>query len=268
MAQETVPAGTQPTTAAPHLVLAPTYKDPTTGALYVHQDYNLQAPPWEEQAHISPPRGTEIFGDVPSWAAFVRRYGHPPATFATWNSAGLKAVLDYHENENDPGRCQWTAHQPFTRSAEWEAWWVFASNVTVAQKTAIEKMEDLAETIVEPAAADLLNLLRVLRANVNTKAESALNEDGSTAVSFEQAKTLRGVSLPPTIKIAIPVLAGHPARYAMSVRVRPSVDNDARLTFRFILMNQERVLEDVFAERVSEAQTILGDTYPILRAAG
>jgi hypothetical protein len=269
--------------AAPHLVIAPSWKDPTTGALYIHADLEQAQAPWEEEDHIPPMRRTENFGDVESFVAYVKRFGDVGAyqPLLTWCSRGLVAILDYASGEtpevqSEPGRCQWQATLRFVPSVQWQAWTSLANGQPVSQKQAVEKLEDLAEDIKEPAPADLMGLLRSLRASVNAKADAELRPDGTTSIAFTRDTAVKSgtslVDLPSAISIAIPVLKGHvaegkPVVYRVQVRVRVSVDDSAHLALRFSIPNAERILEATYEDRVSAAKALLGDQYQLLRAA-
>lgn len=254
-------------------------KDDKSGALWVHEDLILAVPAWENEGHIGPVKASESFGDVDSWADYVIRFANHeggPEPLLTWNSQGLRAVLDYH-SDGVPGRCQWFAIHPFERAPEWKAWLALADGRPKGQREAIEALEDRAAEIIEPDAAKLMELLRNLRATVNANAETELSPDGSTNVKYSQAKTIRGgaadVSLPPEIKIAVPVLKGHvddkgaPVAFKLTVRLRASIDNDAHLALRFTIPDAERVLEMVYADRVGAAVGLIGELQ-LLRAAG
>jgi len=261
---------------APTVIVPAQYEDPITKALYVHEDLKRVREDWDVEEHISPVNVTEKFGDVESWVAYVKRFGlapdHPP--LLTWNGGGLRAVLDYHDPEG-PGRCAWVALLEFKPSPEWTAWMGFGGGT---QKVVIEFLEDHTDDILDPPSVDLMALLRGLRTTVASSASTDLRPDGTTSVSFQQDKTLKGaagqVELPPYLQIAIPVLRGHvdaegrPVRYSTSVRLRASVSDDAKLALRFSIPNVERVLETVLTERVALAKEMLGDEYTLLRAAG
>lgn len=274
----TEPVGEHPgNDAKVHLSVAPSYQDPTTRALYVHRDLVQVQPPWADEAHVRPMQGCEQFGDVESFVGFVKRYGHPTTTYLSWNAKGLRAVLDFADATTDaPGRAQWSALLPFRVSTPWASWMMLANGSPWSQKIAVERLEDLAVDIVQPAQADVLLLLRGLRATVNAKADSELRPDGTSKVVWEKdTKVASSTSLdvPSSFAIAIPVLKGHvgvegqPVNYRMEVRLRVSVDDNARLTLRFSVPNAERILEDVYAERVAAAKEILGDEFALLRAA-
>jgi hypothetical protein len=258
--------------------LAPSVHD-ASGALWIHKDFVQVKQPWEDEAHIGPPRASEAFGDVESWTAYVKRFTRPEAgAFVTWNSQGLYAVLDYHGERGGGNRCQWIAKHPFERSAEWKAWMGLADGHAKGQREAIEALEDRGGEILEPQPADLMSLLRTLRVTVNKSAQTELRPDGTTSVQYTDDKGIaaRGgtVDLPSEITIAIPVLKGHvgsdgkPVVYALKVRVRASVNDQARLALRFTIPNAEKALEEVFADRVAAATAALGDGFSLLRAAG
>ncbi len=206
-----------------------------------------------------------------SWVAYVTRFADEGALL-TWNSRGLRAVIDYPFDLVTPARMQWTATHPFVLASEWKAWTAFASGQALTQRQAIEKLEDLGEDITDPSGADVTKLLRDLRAGATAKAETEIRPDGTTRVSFSKDTTVAnrtgGAELPPLITIAIPVLAGDATRWGVRVRMRVNVDDNAHLAFRFSLVNAERVLEAVYAERVAAAKALLGEDRPLLRADG
>lgn len=283
MADKNTPTTTDPISTgapqtAPRLTIAPDVETPD-GAVYVHKDYVKVVAPWAVEAHIAPISATERFGDVESWVSYVTTYMPLDGGLLTWSERGLNAVLDYHSNVDEPGRCRWIATHPFEKSSQWSKWATLANGQPRNQKQAIESLEDLSEDIVEPVAADLIGMLRRLRASVNASAETELQADGSTSVSFKKDSKVESgkVSLPAEIAIQIPVLRGHteeqggkavPVLYRLAVRVRPSVGDDARLTFRFTMPTAERVLEAVYADRVMHAKALLDDAHTLLRSAG
>ena len=272
----TQPIPWEPNDAQPHLTVAATWKDKETGALYVHQDLVKTQEPWAEEAHIAPMKVTEQFGDIESWVAYVLNHGSTESTLLTWNSKGFRAVLDYaNRDEGLPGRCQWKAEMPFRSSVQWDAWRMLANGQAMGQKTAIERIEDLSTDIVQPAPSDLMGILRTLRASVNAKADTELRPDGTSKVSFvsdTKVQTAKDLDLPASFTIAIPVLKGHlnadgkPVLYRIEVKVRVSVDDAAHLSLRFSIPTADRILEDVFADRVTAAKGLLGESFDLLRA--
>lgn len=272
---DTVPATEQP---HPALILEPAYVDEKTGALYVHKDLAQAQAPYAHEAHISPIAVEERFGDVASWAAYTIRYADEADVkpLLTWNLKGLRTVLDYHDSDGTPGRCKWLATLAFQQSREWAFWTKLADGSAVPHRKAVESLEDHAEDITSPVATELMALLRSLRAHVTATAATELRPDGTSAVEFRTDKTVlaRGLELPGTLEIQVPVLRGQadaegrPVRYRVQVRLRASLDDSAHLALRFSMPTAERVWEEVTGEAVARAETLLGADYPLLRAEG
>ncbi len=260
---------------ADHLIVVPYAKDPVTGAAYAHKDLVQVQAAWSEEAHVSPVSVDEKFGDVESWCAYVTEFSkadgaiEPP--FLTWSGRGLAAVLDYTD------RRQWKASHPFTRTPEFTAWIGIANNSAVEHKHFIEFLEDHAPDIVEPAPLDLLNLLRTLKGASSASFEGTVKADGTADIRYAKTTGVssgaQSLELPSEITIGIPVLRGHVGadgkvvRYGLQLKLRASVGTDAHLALRLSMPQAERVLEDVYAERVTAAKALLGDGFSILRGA-
>lgn len=272
---------------SPRVTIASAYKDAATGALWVHKDLAQVVEPWEVEEHVGPPVTDEVFGDVESWASYVKHFAgasdSPP--FLTWNSYGLFAVLDYHEVNHGStegrtaGRLQWRARAPFHVSSQWKKWMDFANNTPRGQRETVEELENFGGDVIEPDQSTLMGILRSLRASVSATATSDLQPDGGSLVTYTNQKTVRSgnetgeVKLPPELVIQIPVLKGHvtesgaPMAYKIRVKMRVNVLDDGRLSFRFSIPKADVVLEEVYAKRVSTAQAALDNTgYTILRA--
>ncbi len=274
---EPTPAGTNRNTA-PLLAIDATYRDPSTDALYIHQDLMQVRAAWETEAHIAPFSGKESFGDVESFVGFVERFGGDPAPFLTWSERGLRAVLDYGTFDN-PGRRGVIAQHDFARSLQWLHWERLATGQAIGQQRLIEALEDYAEDIVAPDAAALLAVLRTLRATASATADTELLADGSTKVVWQKQTGVRSaeIELPSEFQIAVPVLKGHvaptsdgklaPVLYSLPVRLRVSVDEQAHLAFRLSMPTAERTLEAVFEDRVAAAQVLLGADHRLYRGA-
>lgn len=260
---------------APAIIVPAAWVDPVTGATYVHKDLTASVEPWDNEQHVGPIDITEAFGDVESWAAYVTRFGGAQAdrTLLTWNRTGLRAWLDYHATDQTPNRCQWVAEHAFTRSAELNAWAKIADGRPLTQQALVEALEELAPDIQDPAAGPLMDLLRTLRSHVRSEANADLRLDGTTKVSYSREGTV-SVSLPPEIRIAIPLVRGdlddqgRPALYPVTVRLMVAIDEQtAKLGFRLLLVRLERLLDDAYLHLVQKAQALLGDGLDILRAS-
>jgi hypothetical protein len=267
---------------AEHLTIAH-HHQAADGSEYLRDGdgYKRIVEPWAVADRITPIKAAESFGDVESWAAYitdrVAAGGLEEHVLVTWTQGGLRAVLDYHRLDGHPGRCQWTATHAFQKTRQFMAWEALASGRPIGQRELIEALEDRRDDVKDPPAADLLDMLRVLRGTVNSTAETHLGENGETAVSFNR-QTGTSLTMPPYLTIAIPVLKGHTVPddqgvlgevpYKLDVRIRVSVTSSGQLEFRLSMPRAEATLEDAVADRVAAAKALLGDGYQLLRAGG
>ncbi len=247
-----------------HAAPAPFYREENPPRLWVHEDY----------AAVAPIKSVERFGSVEDWAAYLLRFGEPGSSLVTWNARGFRATLDYAGNIEEQGGSNWSAEYGFIHAPEWLQW-MDLCRVAMGQEAAVNCLDNLLDTIIDPPAADLINLLRHLKVTVNATVETDIRADGSTSVHVKEDKTPRGQGdavIPPEIKIDVPVLVGHytetgaKATYQVVVKVRPTLGRDDHLTFRFAIPAKERVLELVYADRLERAKSLL-DGWELLRAA-
>lgn len=238
--------------------VTPFYSAPD-GSVFVHKDL---------AHHVAPFKLTEHFGDLESWVSYIKGYAVEVARLLTWNADGFRAQLDYQTERQPSGT--WEVDFPFVATPQWLAWQHFATGHAVAHKAAVEFLEDHSPDIIEPDAAGLLALLRTLRGNVNTTAATELRPDGTSHITFErnQRVTAGGeVDLPSEFTIGLPIFVGDPEAWKLVVRVRVNVSTESKLEFRFSMPQAEQVLETVYAERVAKARELLGEDFPLLRAA-
>lgn len=262
------------------LTIVPSFTDPKTGQVYVHHDLLATDADWQIEQHIPPISRTEKFGDVASWAEYVLNFEDGArAPLLTWSERGLTAILDYHGSEANPGRCSWIATHDFVKSRQWCVWTGLANGQARGQKAILEALEDNQADIVDPVPAELLTVLRTLRATSSATADTELLADGSTKIVWQKQSGVRSgeLQLPSEFRIRIPVLKGHmepsesgkmqPVYYGLAVRIRASVDDQAKLALRLSIPAAEQALEDVFADQVATAQALLGSERQLYRAA-
>lgn len=263
----------------PHLTIDSYYKaDDGSEWLWDGNGYRKIVEPWAVEQHIGPVTAAEQFGDVESWVRYVVKYSAPEVGLLTWSTKGLRAVLDYHGDTGNPGRCAWVAEHPFQTTRQWQRWQQLADNRAKSQKALIEALEEYRLDISSPDPATLVGMLRSLRATVNTSAEFALDEHGNSVLKYSREANTP-LKLPPSIKIAIPILKGHtatdangvegPVPYKLDVLIRVDIVDEgdkSRPTFRLAIPNAEQSLEDAVTDRVRKAEEMLPDEFLLLRA--
>jgi len=271
----------------PRLTIEPSVTAPD-GSFWVFNGtgYDKVVDAWSVEQHIRPAAVTARLGDVRSWVQYVERYHQPDRLLLSWSERGLRAILDFHQTLDAPGRAQWTAEHPFVTSSQWNAWTGFADGKTAwSQQQTVNKLDELADDVVSPVASEILDIIRTLRTTVKLAAKSDMREDGGSELSWSKDSAVTSKrAIPSEIVISIPVLKGHvrdadetilvpgedgkavervlkagtPVNYGLPVKVRPSVDDDGKTSFRFLLPTAERVLEAVYADRVNAAKALLG----------
>lgn len=274
----TNPADDTKNDACDNILIVEPHVKTNDGAEFVHKDLVKVVDEWAVEDHQRLTTA-ERLGDVQSWARYVQIHGAASEPFLTWNAKGLHAVLDYPETK------RWTADYPFELTVEFRRWSGLATGAAIDLQKAVEFLEDNTPDIHEPDAASLLDLLRVLKANYTANTTVELRPDGTSKLAFSRDTRVSGPSdaeLPNEITVAIPVLKGHveqetdvdagifagqPVRYKLVLKVRASADSNAKLSLRFNMPVMERVLEQVYAERVAAATTELGEGFVLLRAA-
>lgn len=262
------------------------------GSVWVHEDYQMAVEPWAVEAHkenhLKPISGRAAFGDIESWAAYVKRYVTVDSTsyLITTDNAGFGAILDYHDESGVPGPCQWQAEYKYVWHESWVRWMrAVQTNGGITQQQLVELIDDQADDIKDPDQASLLALISKLRVTVNRQAQSELNADGTTKVSYSQDEQLRGDSthatIPQKITLSLPIVKGDkdvitnesgedvlaPVVWKVEVRIRVSVQNDCSLRFRLSIPKLDATLEKMRERMVMRAQEELGASYLILRAA-
>lgn len=263
---------TQPTDdntvhSAPHILVPAAYEDKRTGVVYVHHDLD-QALNWRDPQYIGPPNVTQRFGDVRSWAAYVSKYGEVDTTLALWSTDFFSAALDYHQSEGLPGRCQWWALYKLEKAESWLHWTRLGdgrSRTPIEIITAIEERQD---EVAEPSGAELIKILRILRASVTTDAETQINDDGTTEVKFARAdRVAGGEALPMWVKVATRVIDGEPGVVVLPLRLTVTVDDNARLRLSLKAIGVNDAFETQVQELVKQATTLLGAEYELFHGA-
>ena len=252
----------------PRVIVSPMYKDPVTGALFVHRDLEPVSEPYEEELHLFPVDEAVQVGDAQSLSRYVSRYGSPATTFATYSAGGLRAVLDYHTRD-EPGRAQWSVVYQFNYAPQFERWHQALAQVDgIGHQAFVELLEDGMEAIVEPEAAEIMDIVRALRVTSKSTGDTEIRSDGTTAIAFHADTQIRGsksgeVALPSYVTIRVPVLKGSDVDsvVTLNIRMRASVDAMNRLSFRLSAPDLEEVLSGIYKGVVQRAQSELSDEF-------
>lgn len=211
----------------------------------------------ERRRGYAPPRkiGQVALHDAESLAAYVNAHRTDgTALYGDARGASIVAVLNDHE----PGAAAaagWgdhTATWKLRHTPQWAAWHGHAGQ-WMSQRAFAEHLEDNAADVIEPSAADMLEVAQTLQANksVAFRAHTRLR-DGQTQLTYEETIESKAgqrgqLDVPTTFAIGVAVFDGLDA-YKLQARFRFRVsDGDLAVMYRL-----ERTT-DVLAEAFNQA---------------
>jgi uncharacterized protein YfdQ (DUF2303 family) len=213
-------------------------------------------------------RGTALHHTASSLGAYVVRHRDAAATtlYADQEHAAIVAIL------NDAGELQsgWGDHRATLQLQLTKAWrlWAGMDGRLMGQADFAEHIEAGIAEILDPPAADMLELAQTFEAQKGVQFRSALRlADGQRALRYEE--TIEGragvtgdIAIPKQFGLAIEPYDGSEAR-ELSARLRYRIDG-GNLKIGYILVRPHEVLRDAFeaalasVERDSELKAFRG----------
>lgn len=160
-----------------------------------------------------------------SFCDYVTRFGtaQNSVVFADEINGVFTAVLDYHGPLGNRGTCDHKAQYRCPHSEEWKIW-NQSSGKLIAQADFARFVENNLPDIIDPSAADMLQIALTLQIKKDASYASDLRLDnGQTQFRYEE--TIRGttkagdLTIPDTFTISVPVLVGAP-RMNVAARLR------------------------------------------------
>jgi uncharacterized protein YfdQ (DUF2303 family) len=157
------------------------------------------------------------FAEVGSFVTYVNKFkgDEPIQIFADRAGARVSAVLDYHQpGENGVRPLKHVAALKLAHSSEWDAW----SGINGGPQPQVKFAEFIEEHIIdilEPASAELLELVTNFQSNTNVTFQSKVTlQSGYINLSFQEiGEATGGVSktkVPQRLKLALAVYEGEP----------------------------------------------------------
>lgn len=208
-------------------------------------------------------RGETIVRDIDSFKALWMKLSDPGSvTYLNPDAARPQAigVLD-HVDEIDTG---WQDHRlvmPLAYSPEWQDW-TRNDGKSLSQLTFAEFIEDQLPCLVDPAPAEMLEVITSMQATRDARFESGIRlQDGS--VRFQNSETIKAQAgkdgalvIPAGFTIGIPVFEGR-TPFKIQARLRYRLD-EGRLMFTYKLNRLVDVLRAEFASLRTELQAATG----------
>ena len=213
--------------------------------------------------------GTTVVCDVPSFLAFYGKHASSDAeVFADRTRGTVTAILDAHTPYG--GVPQWQAHRVVLLLKHTEAFtaWKGVDGKYMAQSSFAEFIEDRRADIIEPTAADVLELAQTFQATtkVDFKSSSIL-KSGQRQLSYVESIDAKAgqrgdMAVPDHLQLAIAVYEGATVADAITARLRFRIV-DGKLNLAVVLDQLTDVVRAAFEGVIAEIQA--GVPVPVLR---
>ena len=205
------------------------------------------------------------FTEGASFSRYVNDFGgEQTLVLASLEERRVTALLDYHAAgpEGDASWCGLRATLSLRLGPEWTAW-TGGHNKPLTQLAFAEFLEEHAEQIVQPDAAAVLEVAKHLEAVKTVRFERGVSL-GNGAVQLTYHEEIQGkgrgqVEVPEEFKLALTPFVHGAKSYAVRARLRYRIEDD-RLTFRYVLHQPERILEDAFGAELEAIEKATGRT--------
>ncbi|WP_226578827.1 DUF2303 family protein [Acuticoccus sediminis] len=225
----------------------------------------LVPPGWslERLAPVVPPLLPHVsqvisVDEADSFTLYYEAFATPQTRlFADVRHGVLTAVLDYHDAGSDeteyadpaPGRLAHRLVYAAPKSVEWQRW-ADLHRRAIDQEALLEFLEENAQDIVRPAAADVLEMVTEFRSIRSTRFSRKMNlTNGSVAMSFSDEEAGdQTVHAPSEMTIHVPVFEGG-ERVEIKVFLRTRAPN-GKLSFLLVIHRKELVERELFRETV------------------
>lgn len=196
-------------------------------------------------------RTDHVFLSPKSLAEYVSAYTDEMTTilFECPKEKEVTAVLDYHWTS--PSHCTHKAKFKAEYSAQYKAWLDICQR-PLSQLAAGEFLEERALDVVQPAAADIMEIIMAFDALKKvTFRQSTRLHDGQRQFHYSEENEARGsVTLPEELQILAPVFDGmEPQKIRIRLRYRIE-DGSLRFTFK---IHDRQDLEDTAFVRCGDS---------------
>lgn len=217
---------------------------------------------------------TQVLHTEASFAAYVEAHNVTGFTHVYCDIEDLQAVAVFndHEKATDGVRALagWRDHRALLQFERGRAWdrWVGCDQTWMTQAEFVELLEDRIDDVLEPAAADLLNLARNFSAHKTVSFRSAIALDtGQVQLNYEEnvsggGPRSGGIDVPDRIKVGLDPIKGDEP-FAVSARLRWRVGDDAKLSVMLKFDRLEEVKEEAWVAVVGRITAAL-DQIPVL----
>lgn len=211
-------------------------------------------------------KATRTVADADSFIAYVARHYDPGTeVYASLSASTVTALIDGPTaTDPDKGRDR-AGHEEhilslrLEKTPSWNAW-LSKNGQWLSQVDFAEHLEDNLSDIVEPAAADMLELAQTFQATRGVEFKSSQRlSTGETTIAYAESTDAKAgrsgnLSIPERFKLALIPFVGGETAYAVNARFRYRL-RDGDLALAYKLDRPERVLEDAFKDVLEAIKT-------------
>lgn len=156
------------------------------------------------------PRGAAVVHDPSDFASYVRRLADDRRTtlWADLQAGSVAAVLDDHTDADTAGWREHSVRLQMQEDVDWKTWLHFNGELR-EQHLFAEHIEGMSHTIVEPSAADMLEMITSFHAKRNVKFRQQISlTSGDLQLTYDEetkgtAGTSGQIEVPRTFTIRI-----------------------------------------------------------------
>jgi len=206
--------------------------------------------PWRQSGCYRP-------ATVDALIAVIERFQNDTTTIWVHPTSGKVIAVFNDSDAEQPGWRDHRAALQLQRTPEWEHW-CSKDNIQMSQQAFAEHIEDGLLELVEPAAAEMLELAQTIEATQGANFRSAIRLDnGQVQARYEETIDTKAgqsgqLTIPTEFKLAVaPFLGENP--YSVTARFRYRLSS-GKLTLGYRLDRPDAVVRDALdkiAERLS-----------------
>ncbi|MEY8565157.1 DUF2303 family protein [Corynebacteriaceae bacterium 7-707] len=216
-------------------------------------------------------RGTSYVTSVSSFVEMTGRFGtQETIVFNDEEKRSLTAVLNYAHDVDDHDPRGWGDHRvEYTalHSPEWKKW-AAADGRLMTQRDFAEMLQDLRHTIVDPTAADIVQIARTFTATRTANFESGVRlESGDVQFSYVQETRAKAgpsggtVEVPEEIILSLPIFRDSDAPTEVVVEFRYDA-SERGLHLGYRIRQREELVDAAWAGL--KTQAVDGVTVPVV----
>lgn len=191
-----------------------------------------------------------------SFVEYFNRYATESSTiFVNDKDSSFTAVMDYHDNPDQPSWKRHVATYKCPKTKEWSAWEKF-NNERMSQEDFALFIEDNLREITDPNPADMLQIASTLKAKNNVDFKSGIRLDNGE-VQFTYTENIQGqagvtgqLQIPEKIQLTMaPFMKG--CAYNIEARFRYRIAPNG-LSMWYTLIRPHVFVDDAFADATAK----------------